>query len=205
MNELKFNRLPKRRPKLPVRPAHVGPPITDLESLETYIQGLNNQPLTRANAKFVEFVNQCVNDPDFRDEKSQILLDFLMMSRDLLTDGINEKWSMDDILAPIFEAMGKLSAKDGAMGGRAPKRRRWADIIADEYCAVGENSKIWQALERAHDSSSPYEIELDDTDLSVYVDADRLIAVDQSTGREQSLAKSTFFDEYIREARKRRK
>ena len=59
------------------------------------------QPAVRASSKVYDFVNQCVGDRDFRHPQSEALLHFLLIVREHMLDGFNEKWTLDDIFEPI--------------------------------------------------------------------------------------------------------
>lgn len=108
----------------------------------------------------------------------------------------------------------KRSKSKGTTGGGALKRRDWAALVADKYVSCGTNNNIWEYLSRESSSNSPIYVDTDDADFEVgadaqfevYVDGDELCARNTVTGVcPKPIKKGTFFENYVREARKRRK
>ncbi|MFZ2289158.1 MAG: hypothetical protein WAV92_05755 [Halopseudomonas yangmingensis] len=99
----------------------------------------------------------------------------------------------------------KRSKTAGKVGGQADKRRVWAELMADKVCGIGKNKTIWQHMENNMNSHDPETVENVDVEYEVYVDGEELIGVNTLTKHMQAIKKETFFSEYVREARKRRK
>lgn len=85
-----------------------------LSEIEQFIENRKNQPISRAFGNFYEFVNSCVGNPDFRHPQSESLLSFLLIVREHLLDGLNENWTLDDILQPIVDKVESLQRKEKA-------------------------------------------------------------------------------------------
>lgn len=136
------------------------PDASSLESIHAFVLKTKADPVYRAANKLHLFVNNCVNDPDFRDEQSAPLLHFLMIVRDVLTDGIHPAWTLEDIMEPIVEQV-KMSAaaarmqKLGAINKRKAEAKAWAlDYASNEWVKdtgqsirIGEmTEKLWTAM-----------------------------------------------------------
>lgn len=128
------------------RPVVAWPSDPSLEQIGEFIQTRRDQPIERAASKLFDFVNSCVTDADFRHPQSEHLLSFLMVTRDVLTDGINEHWTMDDILQPIAAA---ISARTGRQAKGKPKPNRKTPLRRGLELLVAEglgNEQILDAL-----------------------------------------------------------
>ena len=87
---------------------------------------------------------------------------------------------------------GRHQREENSERGRKPKRRRWADELAD---MVGS----WDEIPK---SSKPLEIETLECDLILYRDGERVVC--SIEGKESSLARSTFEKRYLRPSLKLR-
>lgn len=87
-----------------------------------------------------------------------------------------------------------LRAAAGRKGGSHPKRKLWAVALADSLCHTSTNDDAWCAIPEAQEAGDEPNIER----WIVYRDGDKLIAVDDATGREESIAKSTFLKHYLK-------
>src|SRR5690606_12743663 len=79
--------------------------------------------------------NDAVTDPDFRHPDSRALLEFLLLVRDEMTDGINEKWCVDDIFEPMVTALHRhrgKQAKGKPKQSRKTPLRKGLEIMVNE-------------------------------------------------------------------------
>src|SRR5690625_1825086 len=104
------------------RPVRVFSPSSDLDELAAALAAERERPIAKAYSKLFDFVNAAVGDPDFRHPDSRALLEFLLLVRDEMTDGINEQWDVDDIFAPMIEALSRHRGKQ-AKGRPKPRRK----------------------------------------------------------------------------------
>src|SRR5690606_2337833 len=77
------------------RPARAFSIPDDYDELVAWVAAERERPIAKAYGKLFDFVNGAVSDPDFRHPDSRALLDFLLLVRDEMTDGINEQWDVD--------------------------------------------------------------------------------------------------------------
>ncbi|WP_413614888.1 hypothetical protein MRB56_14160 [Halomonas cupida] len=108
------------------RPAVLPPASAALEEITEFIQWRQSQPLSKASNKVYDFVNDCVTDPNFLHPQSATLLDVMMLLRDVLIDGINEEWDLDDVLEPIMVQARRIVAEKQA----APMIKHQRDTAA---------------------------------------------------------------------------
>lgn len=94
----------------------------DYAELVEAIAARRNRPIARASSKLSDFVNAAMSDADFRHPDCWALLQFLLLVRDTLADGLNEQWTIDDILEPIAE----LARKQNAQRAQDAKIERFA-------------------------------------------------------------------------------
>lgn len=128
----------------PTRPAtDVRGSLKVAGSLSALVDLERRKPINRAWEKFRSFVNACVGDPDYRDQQSQPLLDFLVVARDSLTDGINEKWTLEDILQPIVVVVKARAAEARMKGLDKLNKQRRPSPKAD--AADKEIRRLWDA------------------------------------------------------------
>ena len=129
------------------RPPQPMPDASSLESIHAFVLEAKAQPVYRAADKLYLFVNDCVNDPDFRHEQAAPLLQFLMIVRDVLTDGIQPAWTLEDIMEPIVEQV-KMNAaaarmpKLDAINKRKAEAKAWALDYACNAWAKDAAKKI---------------------------------------------------------------
>lgn len=136
------------------------PDANSLESIQAFVLETKAQPVYRAAHKLYVFVNDCVDDPDFKDEQSAPLLHFLMIVRDVLTDGIHPAWTLEDIMEPIVEQV-KMNAaaarmpKLDAINKRKAEAKAWALDYAssawvkdtEQRIRIGEMAEnLWTAM-----------------------------------------------------------
>jgi hypothetical protein len=83
-------------------------------------------------------------------------------------------------------------SKGGAKGGRQPKRRRWADALA-QYLAVEtiDKEEAWESIPEVGTLC----LENFGDDLELYRDGETLVCIE--AGEERSLKKSTFMARYF--------
>lgn len=92
---------------------------------------------------------------------------------------------------------------NGAIGGRSPKRKPWAETVAEHLADQNHPTEeaAWLALPAP---AAAWEFETDAADFEVYTEGGSVIAVDSITREEQRpLKKSTFLKNYYRRARQR--
>jgi len=115
-----------------------------------------------------------------------------------------------DILARMVENQAihaaKRSKSSGTGGGKAPKRRVWAEMVANEVCGHGTRAEIWAYLKKHATSTEPYVFENDEAEFEVFVDYDEkgreaIFGVNTLTRHSQKIVKSTFFKEYVRKVK----
>lgn len=155
------------------RPERRLPPLpATYEERVAYVIAENERPIVKAYSKFFDFVNGTVSDPDFRHPDSRSLLDFLLLARDVLADGINEQWNLDDILAPVSTAMSKARGMKAA-GKPKPKRKTKLRLGLEKLVKEGlDNDQILDLLSDADDISSralhgfPFEVIEPETSVS---------------------------------------
>jgi hypothetical protein len=87
-------------------------------------------------------------------------------------------------------------ARDRSKGGRNPKKRGWAEILAAQI-------SCWADIPGPHD---PIELDGDDADFKIYRDGEKVVCRirDGKGEREENLAKSSFEKRYLRPALQKR-
>jgi len=98
-----------------------------------------------------------------------------------------------------------LKREQGARkGGQSPKRRQWAEEIADHLVRTRPNSNFEQVWKTLPEGESPEQIEAEQYDLAFYRDGEKLIAIDGFTTVEKgSLAQSSFKKRYFSPAKRK--
>ena len=139
--------------RTPCRPSIPWPEDRTLETIMQHVQARRDQPITRAADKLFQFVNSCVGDEDFRHPQSQHLLNFLLLTRDVLTDHITELWSLDDILEPISAEVRKQGTQHAA-SARSERFHAKRRAVIDEWLSKprqrGEKKRFSDEMEAKH-------------------------------------------------------
>lgn len=130
------------RPAAPIWPEDAG-----YDEITAFILDRNKQPIELASRKLNDFVNRCVNDPDFRHPQSEALMNFLLIVRDHLCSGINENWTLDDILAPIVKRVKEIESEQrmsglAAINARRKAAKKWAIDTAGQLWAEDASKSI---------------------------------------------------------------
>ncbi len=81
-------------------------------------------------------------------------------------------------------------------GGRRPKRRAWAEQLGEELAATPSAEEAWDAIPEAEEAEDL--TEAGGRLYRIYRDGDRLVALDDATGVDASIAKSTFLKRYLK-------
>lgn len=151
---------------------------------------------------------------DVRGEFKELLAQQLRLAKHALSRG--DEAALHEAILTIVDNLSrttenrviyaaKRSKASGQSGGQADKRRVWAELIADRVCESGKNKEIWKYMQNNMNGTSPANVETDAAEYEVYVDDEKLVGVNTLTLKSQEITKGTFFSEYVREARKRRK
>jgi hypothetical protein len=82
-------------------------------------------------------------------------------------------------------------------GGRHPKRRLWADALADDLAGKSPQ-KAWEAIEESSEVPDYPNIEAGGRRWIVYRDRKEVVAVDEKTGHEEHISQYTFFRHYLK-------
>jgi len=161
-----------------------------------------------------EYVNYASNLPDSMPHKAVMQRQARQAIKNLKRNNVNEaKFHMLQIQENWNNAehdlwvlqMDKRDSKEktgGGNGGKAPKRRKWAEEMAQTLVGETEaapNKKAWEWLAG---NSVPYVFELNMSEHTVYVDGDKLVGVCTDTGKESTITKEVFLKTYYRPARK---
>ena len=81
----------------------------------------------------------------------------------------------------------------GAKGGRQPKRREWADTLAQHLALTAvSKDEAWDAIP---ESRSPLEFRSSDGEIEVYRDGETIVCA--AGENETTLSRSTFFKRYF--------
>jgi len=94
----------------------------------------------------------------------------------------------------LRDVKGELREERSAMarkGGRRPKRRAWAEKLGEYLATTSSAEEAWEAIPESSEEKE-YDRHI------IYRDGDRLFALDQMTGVESSIAKSTFLKRYLK-------
>ena len=86
----------------------------------------------------------------------------------------------------------------GKKGGSKSKRKEWAEAAANKLNDEYPNAAKEEGWGRIPPSNASWEIETVLADYKVYRDGEKLVAVDEATGKESAITKATFFKEYYR-------
>jgi hypothetical protein len=99
---------------------------------------------------------------------------------------------LSDARAELREQRASFSRK----GGRHAKRRLWAEALARELAAASK-AEAWEAIREPEGPDDDQTIQAGGRNWIIYRDGDRLVAVDDRTGVEDSISRSTFLKRYL--------
>lgn len=132
----------------------------------------------------------------------------LMAQQNTLAKAVHQQASaatdMEEVGAPT--AIDGLRSKrkstaSGSKGGKAPKRKEWAEMAATSLAKEAKGLTKEKAWEKLPTSRSPWEFETDAADFCVYRDGDTLCAEDSNSWeRLGEIKKSAFLKRYYRKA-----
>jgi len=95
----------------------------------------------------------------------------------------------------------RKSTASGSKGGKAPKRKEWAEMAATLLANEAESLTKGEAWEKLPTSYNPWEFETDAADVRVYRDGDSLCAEDSNNNKRiGALKKSAFLKRYYKTA-----
>jgi hypothetical protein len=99
---------------------------------------------------------------------------------------------LSDARAELREQRASFSRK----GGRHAKRSLWAEALACKLAAASK-PEAWEAIPEPEESDDDQTIQAGGRNWIIYRDGDRLVAVDDRTGVEDSISRSTFLKRYL--------
>jgi hypothetical protein len=105
----------------------------------------------------------------------------------------------DRITAALVSMRESASKTDGQIGGKMPKRRKWADGVVErlkECAGTARKEDAWDMLPDSHDAWD--DIETDADVWEIYRDGEKLVARSTTTGKETALKKSAFLKNYYK-------
>ncbi|MBB3330412.1 hypothetical protein BDK63_001278 [Halomonas campaniensis] len=136
------------------------------------------------------------------------LINGFMAQQNTLAEAIHQQATaatdMEEVGAPT--AIDGLRSKrkstaSGSKGGKAPKRKEWAEMAANSLAKEAEGLTKDKAWDKLPTSYSAWEFETDAAAFCVYRDGDTLCAEDLENGqRLGEIKKSAFLKRYYRKA-----
>lgn len=98
----------------------------------------------------------------------------------------NRRMYLSDMVARWDAAKGQLARKQRSDAGRTPKRRKWAEALAERISS-------WEEIP---ESFNPMEIETTERDFEIYRDGEYVFGIDADTREDLGKLKRTSFKKY---------